>query len=112
MQRVVISALLCISTLQAAKPHSIYELAQAYKTAAHDDFDYINNLGTAFKYFEFKGYVRAALDSSLKYDKCKEMLPVKEIIKRTAIVISSSRGINDTAYISTLAAIDIACKMK
>ena len=110
MQRVLISVLLFISTLQAAKPRSIYDLAQAYKAAAHDDFNYMNNLGTAFKYFEFKGYVRAVLDSSHRYDKCKELLPVKEIAKRAAFIISSSQNGND--YISASVAVDMSCKVK
>jgi len=95
-----------------AQNKNIYILAHNYESAYSEDFDYINNLGTAFDYFEFKGYVRAVLDSSNKYDECKESLQVKEIAHRAAIVIGSLKKQEQDEYISALAAVNVACNIK
>lgn len=111
MNKAIILLLLSTSVL-FAQNKNIYVLANSYKSAYNKDFDYINHLYTAFDYFEFRGYIKAILDSSSQYDKCKGSLQVNEIANRAAIVISSSKNTSKDEYISALAAVNIACGVK
>ena len=111
MSRTLILVALSVSIL-FAQNKNIYVLANSYKSAYSKDFDYINHLDTAFDYFEFKGYIKSVLDSSGKYDKCKGSLQVKEIANRAAIIISSSKEPSRNEYISAIAAVNIACRVK
>lgn len=87
-------------------------MAKSYEIGTNKNFAYVNNLGTAFKYFEFKGYIRAVLDSSNKYKECKKEKKLNEIAKRAAVIISSSKYSKPNSYISSLVAVNIACNVK
>jgi len=108
----IITLFLLSAALLCAEDKSIYRLAHDYNVAYNKDFDYINNLDTAFSYFEFKGYIKSILDSSNAYNKCKKILNIKDIANRAAIIIDSADDRHKNEYISAMVAVNIACDVK
>ncbi len=108
----IIALFILSAVLLSADNKNIYRLAHDYKIAYSEDFNYLNNMSTAFSYFEFKGYIESILDSSNKYNKCKKILKIKEIADRTAIIIDTADDKHENGYISAMVAVNIACDVK